>query len=315
MKIILYTAGSHGNFLKFLFDCHTQGKIFQPSFNDNGNSHDHVVVHSSALDSTHAFDICSAESLQMYEKLKYQGKSTHSIVWQGLEDFHYMLQAYTDKGGRLRQPGIALLEKDVLRYEQIYGPVVNISKVLNSCFDFDCHALGQPPRSVLRNYFMLTLFTYFQHVCWSKNDELRKKSLEEKFETITLEHMLDYELLKGFMQKIFGSSMDFRSVHEQFISANHVLKQCREVNNILKALEEQRHVKISGLNVISESYILFALETKYFDIPFLLGDSFFDNTSELSNYIKYFPKHMKKPNNLFCKYYQHFQRRDPGVKV
>ena len=315
MKVILYTAGAHGKFLKFLFDCHEQGKIFQPSFNDNGNSHDHAVSDESDVDRTHAFDICNPDSVQMYQQMKQGASSTHAIVWQGLEDFHYVLQAYTDRGGKLRQPGIALLEKDVLQYEQIYGPEVSISKVLKSCFGFDCHALGQPPRSVLRNYFMLTLFTYFQHVCWNKNNELQKRSIEQNFDTISLRHILDYQLLQVYMRKIFSNSMDFRSVHNQFLAANQVLKQCVAVNDILRALDEQKHIKITGLNVISESYILFALETKYFDIPFLLGNSFFDNTSDLMSYIKYFPNNMKKPNNLFCKYYQHFQRRDPGMKT
>jgi hypothetical protein len=42
----------------------------------------------------------------------------------------------------------------------------------------------------------------------------------------------------------------------------------------------------------------------------LLGDKFFSNTIEFYNYIRYFPNSMKKPNNLFHKYYKHFRRQE-----
>jgi hypothetical protein len=45
MNIILYTAGAHGRFLKFLFDCYTQGEILKTPFNKNGNSHNHNIIY------------------------------------------------------------------------------------------------------------------------------------------------------------------------------------------------------------------------------------------------------------------------------
>lgn len=309
MNIILYTAGSHGRFLKFLFDCYIDGKILKTKFNKNGNSHNHTDIANATRVKTIEFDVCDENQLLAWQKMSSQGKNIYGILWQGLEDFYYILQAYNSRGGLLTEEGITLIENDLIEYEKVYGKKVYITETLKKYFNFDSEKLGQPPRSLLRNYFLFCFFKYFEHICWIKNKELSSLSYEN-YKTINIEQLLNYTSLEQFFFKIFNKKLNFQNVHKEFLDKNIPLKQLYKVKKILNAIDKGDSMEIAGLNIISEAYILFFLECKYFDIPFLLGDNFFDNTIEFYNYIKYFPNHMKKPNNLFHTYYKHFRRKE-----
>lgn len=309
MNIILYTAGAHGKFLKFLFDCHAQGEILKTPFNKNGNSHNHDIIYRDNIEKTFAFDVCYSEQYQTWKKMLNEEKKTYGILWQGLEEFYYVVQSFTDRGGVLKDAGIEMIENNLMQYENTYGAEVYITQALKEHFNFDCTKLGQPPRGLLRNYFLSTFFTYFKNVCWIKNEELSKLTCKN-YETIKLEQILDYNSLQQFFLNNFDKKLEFKDIHEEFLNNNTPLKQLHKVKDILNAIDKGENLEIVGLNVISEAYILFVLECKYFDIPFLLGDKFFSNTIEFCNYIRYFPNSMKKPNNLFHKYYKHFRRQE-----
>jgi hypothetical protein len=301
MPNILYTAGSHGNFLKYLFDCYDAGKILDIPFNKNGNAH---IQQNNQTNK--AYDICNKTTLEYFKKESQITHKHYTIQWEGIEQFYYVLQCYTDRGAALTGSGIELMEKDLINYEKIYGVDVEISSILKKNFNFNCATQGQPPRNVLRNYFLLSLFTYFEHTHWKKNKEL----MGLNYEKIHLVEIWNYTSLQEILFKIFNKTVDFKHVHEQFLDKNLPLKQLYQVKNIIDAIEKKENIEISNLNTISEAYILFVLERKYFDIPFLLGNTFFKSTQDIIEYVDYFPNHMKKPNNLFHKYYNYFTRNN-----
>ena len=107
---------------------------------------------------------------------------------------------------------------------------------------------------------------------------------------------------------LLNKNLDFQRQHQEFLNKNTPLKQVEQINKILKSVEHKENVEITGLNTISEAYLLFALECKYFDIPFLIGNTFFKNTREIIEYVDHFPTYMKKPNNLFFKHYKYFTK-------
>jgi pyridoxal biosynthesis lyase PdxS len=77
---------------------------------------------------------------------------------------------------------------------------------------------------------------------------------------------------------------------------------------IIEAVENNVDLEITELDVVTEASILYRLEKKYFDIPFNLGNNFFTNTKEIKEYIDHFPAYLKKPNNIFQKYFKFYQR-------
>jgi len=301
MRNILYTAGSHGNFLKYLFNCYDAEKILDIPFNKNGNAHN-----QQSNQTNKAYDICNKNMLDSFEKESQITHKHYTIQWEGIEQFYYVLQCYVDRGAKLTEAGIELMEKDLVNYEKIYGVNVEISSVLKKNFNFNCDTQGQPPRNVLRNYFLLSFFTYFEHIVWKKNKDL----INLTYEKIHLVEIWNYTALQKSLFKIFNKTLDFKHVHEQFLDKNMPFKQLYQVKTIIDAIEKKENIEICNLNTISEAYILFVLERKYFDIPFLLGNTFFKSTQDIIEYVDYFPNYMKKPNNLFHKYYTYFTRNN-----
>jgi len=300
MRNILYTAGSHGNFVKYLFDSYDQNKMLPTRFNNNGNSHKQPTT----IQDNRIFDVCN-EALCGEFKNQYQHTDhCYNIIWEGLDQFCYILQCYTDRGASLTESGVDMLEKSVSEYENKYGVPVYISTVLKNSFNFDCTKHNKTPRGLLRNYFLLSFYNYFENICWKENQKL----INSPHEKINLTQIWDYDSLQKKLYKIFDKSLDFKLQYEQFLSQNKPLQQLTQIQTILLAIEAKQPVEFTNLNVISEAYILFVLERQHFNIPFLIGNTFYKDSRELSEYIDYFPEHMKKPNNLFCTHYKYYQR-------
>ena len=233
-------------------------------------------------------------------------------MWEGLDSFFYCVSCYTDRGGFAKSNGITLCENNLLEYERVYSvykdlpiPVpVAISKRISENCGYDVQKNGHPPRAILRDYFMLGFYNHFSDDMWLKNEELKRSSAEK----IKLEDILDYDKLSHRLHEIFGIRLDFGQTYAKFFSLNLPLAQLVKVKTIIDAIEKNEQIDIAGLNVISEAYLSFCLEKKFFDVPIRAGDIFFKTTKELSDYITYYPKYLRQPNKLFSKNFKIYKR-------
>jgi len=300
VRTIFYTAGSHGNFLNYLFDCYHKQKVLPLQFKLNGNSH----LRDTRENINCSFDICNSK---FYPKFVDSNTKVdnYAIVWQDFDWFFYTMTNSLDRGAKLNESGIALLERNLIDYETQYGVPVFITNFLKDWLNFDCKLRGNPPKSVLRNYFLASFYNYFDHTLWIRNNEL-KNFLSTK---ISLPDILDYSRLSAILENIFHYNLDFKPIHDEFLKRNIALQQIQMVNKVLQKIKNNIDESIQGLNVISEAYILFCLEMESFDIPFNLGNNFFKTTKDIVEYIKYFPPYMKRPNNLFYKNPNDYQRK------
>jgi len=293
---IFYTAGCHGNFIKYLFDCHDAGKILPMPFNENGNSHLRADT-----DHNTNIEVCSKDDVSLVQDTN---PDNYSIVWNGFDSFFYAMASYTDRGGHLKTSGIALLENNLKGYQNTLGVDVLIGQFLNEELNYDVDTNGQPPRSVLRNYFLMSFYTHFEHVLWKWNNRLQ----QTPYHKIHLNDILDADKLKTCLAGIFGASLQIDEVHKVFMSKNLPYKQFQQVISVLHDIHHKKDREISGLDVISEAYILFRLEIDNFDIPFHVGNDFFGTTQDVVEYIDYFPSYMKRPNNLFHNHHRHYKK-------
>lgn len=295
---IFYTAGCHGNFLKYLFDCYHFKKLLPLEFAQNGNSHmrqDNGNIYKN-------IDLCS---MHQYFLDCADLKKDYAVVWSTLDSFFYAMSSYMDRGAFLTESGIELLQKDVLAYEKAYEYPVYISNCLADNFNYKCQYNKSTPRSVLRNYFLLTFYTHFEHLLWQRNFELNNLKIQK----IQLFDILDYNKISNFLNAQFGYNIDFKSVHTTFLQKNIPLKQLTLVSELIKNIEDGVNTPINGLNVISEAYLMFCLDINNFDIPFHLSNNFFATTGDIIDYIKHFPAFMRRPNNMFFKHYKKYKRK------
>ena len=307
---ILYTAGGHGNFIRFIFDCYDQHKILPMPFNTNGNSHRQEYAQTRV---TNRRELCEFPDADHWHDINDRD-DTYAVVWQGLEQFYYMMQCYVDRGAGLLDNGIDTLENDIGTYEKTYGYPVTISSDLKNFFNFDVHKHGQPSRALLRNYFLLSFYNFFDNIIWRKNKILIEQCEKVNYEKIYLADIWDYNVLKNKMDILTDSKLVFKDVHDRFLARNIPYKQLQKVKKILDCVQRQDDATIDGLNVISEAYLVFSVECEHFDVPFNLGISFFRTAREINDYVNFFPDYMKRPNNLFEKNYK-FYRRGKDVEI
>lgn len=295
-KVIQYTAGSHGNFLRFLFDCFDNGQVADAEMNKAGNWHLTTQTSTNNV----CFDMTNDPQVSEYKNLADEHENYY-IIFDNTEEFFYTTQAYTDRGGNLiDESGIELLENSLSRYEDMYGKkdtgidlVDRIGKLFGKVGD-------KVPRAVLRNFFILTFMTHFNHNCWKVNEEFKRHG--KNF--IKLETILDYEKLQHRLSEIFGKTLDFKTLHNRLLDLNRPYQQLKKVRHIIDSVQQRQDVPIEDFNVISEAYLCFYFESKLYDINFNLPDSFFKTTGELMSFIDHYPQYMKRPNNIFLEHWR-----------
>lgn len=295
-KIILYTAGGHGNFLRLLFDCY-DSRAIKPFINNTAGNW-HLNTYEAPRDTNNlCFDMAYDNMNKEYYEIDYQ-HDRFTIVFDTFEEFFYLVSCYVDRGGKLiDSAGINLLETNVAQYQKEYKSGADYVERFKKLFGVEG---GTIPRCTLRNYFILTFMTYFNHTCWKANDKLKK----HEGTVINLKHILDYKKLKKQLDAIFNFELDFDTFHSNLLHNNRPYAQMLKVREIIFAVENKNNIDIEGLNTISEAFLCFYFEKKHYDINFNLSDGFFKTTNELRSYIEFFPPYMKKPNNLFLEHWR-----------
>jgi len=292
-KVILYIPGSHGSFLKFLFDCYDQGKVLTFSTGETGNWHPMKDIKTNNF----CLDMAFNAHVQQYKQMDFS-KQEFRVVFDTYEEFYYIIQCVVDRGAGLsHRSGIALLEADIDKYQSDYGVPTPYKKIIK---DFYGYNNATVPRLILRNLFILIFMTHFNHVCWKLNDDFKKHGKN----LIHLKEILDYESLKKRLDVVFGKSLDFASTHKHLLEKNNPYSQLLKVRKIIDAVETGKDIPINGLNTISEAYICFYFEKKHFSINFTLSNDFFKTTNELRMFIDHYPSYMTRPNNLFLEHWE-----------
>ena len=109
-----------------------------------------------------------------------------------------------------------------------------------------------------------------------------------------------------FFAKEFSTDIDFKQLHHEFLQRNRSLEDYTTANTVINAVKTNKNIEIERLSVIGEATVFYELEKHYFDIPFFNLIDFFKNTSDILDYIKYYPDFMKQPNKLYCQHHDRF---------
>ena len=138
MRNILYTPGSHGNFLKYLFDSYEQKHLLPSPITSSGNTHNQPHVPGSTFkysfqSNIAAYEVCTVRN---YAEFIKNSDTNYIIVWEGFEEFCYIYQCYFDRAGGKDNIGIKQLEQNVFDYENNYGYPVSITNILKEHFNF-----------------------------------------------------------------------------------------------------------------------------------------------------------------------------------
>ncbi len=300
-----------GNFLAYLIDCYKNERILESPFSIVGNAHsrDHQNENSTKTADMNQVLMNNPYHKKLYEKYcNNEGAKVIGIYWPQ-KYFPYILHVSVERtnSGQYGKSGIAFAQENFYEFTKKHKTQPTIEDYfvrLKDFFNFECtEKNSKVPRIVLRNLFWLTFVKEKKHIWTTSNNFLRNS----KHEKISIETILDYKMLKTYLYNIFNFNLEFRDIHKKFIDINSSLAEFKNVNNIIDAVKNTNNIPIPSLSVIGECIVLFQLEKHFFDINFFNIPFYFKNTSEILDYVKYYPSYMKQPNKFFTTNWQDFK--------
>ena len=303
--LIVHTPGTFGNFLAWLVDCHQTGHVLSEPFGSTGNSHSGNVQ-------TPAWDIIVPWAREKYQQGQVEERKVIGIHWPE-HYFPYILHASLDRtdGGQFGKSGVKYLENDFYGYVQKHPSQKNgysasmamYIDLLNNYFNFSCtESNPKVPRAVLRNMFWLTFTSQDTHI-WT---ECNKEIQDSTHLKISIETILDYDALKGFMANEFNCELDFAEVHKKFLSLNFSLMEYKLALQIIDAVKNNKKIDIPKLSVVAESHISYELEKHFFDIAFFNVPFHFSDTGQIIEYVAHYPNYMRQPNKFFTTHWKKY---------
>ena len=156
------------------------------------------------------------------------------------------------------------------------------------------------PNIILRDYLKIMFLNEHKNH-WLVTTEKIKTYLNEKTITITLSEIYNTEKFLNQMKQIsnkFNLELDLgaeaKATHEEFLSVLFIgYKTLNRANKVIENIKENNDINIDcgNLDIVEESYIFAWIEKNHDFLRCPLSDSFFKNTLEIKNYIKYYPKH------------------------
>ena len=309
--LVVHTPGTFGSFLAWSIDCYKEKKILQSPFLASGNSHGHNIENEKQI-GTISWDIILPQLRRKYDQNDTDGAHIIGIHWDQ-KWFPYLLHAGIDRtnNGQYGVSGVAFAEKNFHEFMEKHTALLEDGTVwmksykprLLEHFDFDCnHENPTVPRLVLRNLFWLNMATEKKHIVTETNQAIKSSNHDK----IDIETILDYKSFNKYLHDLFGYKLDFSEMHQQFLDKNNSLKEYQTMRRTIDSVKNGTAYDIPKMSVIGECVVMYELEKHFFDVNFFNVPFYFKNTSDITEYVKHYPKHMKNPNKFFQTHWKDF---------
>jgi hypothetical protein len=298
---ILFQGGTFGNFLKYFVEKYSN---LTPSLEDldpftsTGTAHEHDDFNWSGLvqryHSSFINDNEKNENLPICQPLPTNKKH-----------FLYFKQAQLFRVGDMGYSPDLLWKEPLGEMKEAY------SKYARQILDFyeikerDSLFFSHIPKFIVRDYYKLEFledlkttynfrwFQNFKNHPWLKKQKVFHLDLESFFDwKVFLENM--YRLNDFFnLQLDFSLSKEIEKDWLKSYDRDVIRKNC----NLAEAvLEKNKECDLKDLDVSIEAYIYAELEKKYDFIQMPLTNRFFKDTTEIEQYVSFYPRHYKAMN-------------------
>jgi hypothetical protein len=295
-KKLCFSTGMHGHFVEHLMYCYIEGKVLPLDFNQNGNAHNSRHGDDPLLGNRKEVVSWDLTKHEHYHKFEDNDK-IFGLVFEDRQEFYYCYRRSLDAAGDIKGSGIKLMCDNVHEWVRQRLVETNLLKDATTMYNYH-ETSGKIPRWILRNYIIFNLISYQEHAIWKSNKQIMNLA---KY-VMNLDDIFDYNRLKSKLDNCFGGNLDFKELHNNFLDANLNRSIMEKENQILKAIKRGASMSLKGLDVVSEARILYEVERRHFNLPFLIHDKFYEDTREIHEYIKHFPNYLKQPNKLFGEY-------------
>ena len=297
---ITYLGGSHGAFLKYFIDKFSKftPTIVGSPFENNGTSHNDDVIYSGKVERD-CFEDADGNPTNNYQ---LQDTINPNIVitvdHDSLMNFTRMFftrksdieleSTYVHVGDKSATFDHSFSKKYSDSFKQMYGIDINEYKKV--------------PVSVMRDFIKITFLDYKNNQTLASMNRI-KANLSQDVETISLSEIWNTDRFIKRMQQISDTlnlglvlDADAVSLHSEFLSRRVNNETWNRVYNIIEALKKEENMDCSKLDIVEQGYLSSWIEQNYNFVQTPLTRSYFDDTNEILEYVKYYPNHYKAMN-------------------
>ncbi len=295
-----YFGGSHGAFLKFFVDKFSKKTpdITSSPFLVNGTSHNTEVKYSGRVH-RYTFEDTDGTVRNNY-KLENKGEPQILITLDEESQMNFLRLHFTRKSDHeLTSADFTKLDDGMLvsnNFVKMYGDK------FKSVYDIDFSKTKFLPCAILRDFIKM------HFIDSSQNKALigSKKTIQDADANticISLSEIWDTDI---FMQKmkLISDSFDLElvlnetavSLHKEFLNNRVNNTTWNRVYNIIDDIKEQKDTDCSDLDIVEQGYLYAWLEKTYDFVQAPLTRKFFQNTTEICEYVSYYPNHYKAMN-------------------
>jgi hypothetical protein len=169
-------------------------------------------------------------------------------------------------------------------------------------YGIDINEYKKVPVSVMRDFIKITFLDYKNNQTLASMNRI-KANLSQDVETISLSEIWNTDRFIKRMQQISDTlnlglvlDADAVSLHSEFLSRRVNNETWNRVYNIIEALKKEENMDCSKLDIVEQGYLSSWIEQNYNFVQTPLTRSYFDDTNEILEYVKYYPNHYKAMN-------------------
>lgn len=288
---IAFQGGTHGHFLRYFLDkyCSTTPDLPELPFDSVGASHK-ILKYSTKFDRYHP-------TVEGFKDIS----APHCVITVSKEDLLFLQRIVYIRPGNINTN----LKKSYITFPKQYFKSFGFkdTDTLNNLYKIKINEQTLIPNFILRDFLKLGFNDPNNHGYIINNKKLLKNNLKNV-------HYLPVDCFwnkQKFFQQInilnkkFDLSLSFPHQEEDYIY-NEFIKNIEQFptkdrcKNILQALKDKKSLDISDIDVVEQAYLYAKLEETNNFITMPLSESFFKNTDEIMEYIKYYPEHYKAMN-------------------
>jgi len=283
-KVKLYIGfqgGTYGNFLRYFLDkfCSLTPAIDDLPFNEIGTSHKRLN-YSTKFDRYHP----TVEGFK-------DTSIPHCIITVSADDLLLLQRAVYIRPGNIDTD----TDNDYIQFSKEYFKEFGDTESINQLYKIKINENTLVPNYILRDFIKLGFSDVKNHGYLIGNKMLMNNNLKNVHYLPVSSFWNREEFFKQIqtLNTKFNLSLSLNEniifVHNEFIKNIKQFPTKNRCKNIIEHLKNKKPLEIENIDIVEQAYIYSWIETTHQNILAPFTSSFFKNTNDILNYIKWYP--------------------------
>ena len=158
------------------------------------------------------------------------------------------------------------------------------------------------PKMIIRDFLKLS----FQNLQNNQSLNASKSILENAHKNTVCINLSEIWDTEQFMRKMREASDKFKldleisddayNLHKEFLEKRFLHKTFTRVYEVIDSIKNEKYFDCADLDIVEQAYLANWIEKNYDFVQMPITNNFFNDTSEILEYVKLYPNHYKAMN-------------------